>query len=219
LGAGEMRYAMENPNNGDMIFIHHDHYSNENDDVHLDNPSLKIGYVAAELSGNSGLGVTVCGASVMGAIEGYIAPIDYSLAAYSVRNTSISADTITHLLSVKGNLVSNNKINSRELIIKKLTCGATVAGGAPAVVFLYLEPTYASTPVFEKLGNASAFSITSTTVSGTLLAVFSIASGSPQTIDVSDLRIVLPPRTKIALAISSSAQINRVDSAITFIED
>ena len=219
LGAGEMRYAIENPYNGDMIFIHHDHYSNENDDVHLDNPSLKIGYVAAELSGNSGLGVTICGASVMGAIEGYIAPTDYPLAAYSIRSTAIPADTISHLISVKSNLISNNKINSRELIIKKLTCGATVTGGAPAVVFLYLEPTYTTSPTFEKLGNASSFSLTNATVSGTPLMVFSVASGAPQTIDVSDLRIVLPPRTKLALAINSSAQINRVDSAITFIED
>ena len=75
------------------------------------------------------------------------------------------------------------------------------------------------TPTFEKIGNASSYSTTSTTVSGTPLAVFAIASGAPQTIDVSDLRIVLPPRTKLALAISSSGQINRVDSAITFIED
>lgn len=219
LGAGEMRYAIENPLNGDMIFFHHEHYSNRNDNVHLDNPSLKIGYVAAELNGNTGAGVTLSGASILGAIEGLISPIDYPIAAYMSRSTSISADTITHLLSIKGNLTANNKINSREIIVKKLTCGATVAGGAPSLVYLYLEPTYAVIPTFERIGNASSYSTTSTTVSGTPLAVFAIASGSPQTIDVSDLRIVLPPRTKLALAISSSAQINRVDSAITFIED
>ena len=219
LGAGEMRYAIENPTNGDMIFIHHDHYSNQNNTVHLDNPSLKIGYVAAELSGNSGAGVTVCGASVMGAIEGIISPTDYPLAAYTSRDTSISANTVTHLLSVKGDLITNNKINSRELILKKLTCGATVTGGAPSLVYLFLEPTYASTPVFEKLGSASSFSTTNTTITGTPIAVFAIASGAPQTIDVTDLRLVLPPKTKFALAISSSGQINRVDTGITFIED
>jgi hypothetical protein len=47
----------------------------------------------------------------------------------------------------------------------------------------------------------------------------SIQFTEEQIIDVSDLRIVLPPKTKLALAISSSAQINRVNSAITFIED
>ena len=219
LGAGEMRYAMENPNNGDMIFIHHEHYSNKNNNVHLDNPSLKVGYVAAELSGNTGLGVTVSGASMLGAIEGLISPTDYPVAASVSRSTSIASDTLTHLLSIKGNITSNNKINARELIVKKLTCGATVTGGAPSLVYLYIEPTYTSTPTFIKVGNASAYSTTETTVSGTPLAVFAIASGAPQTIDISDLRIALPPKTRLALAISSSGQINRVDAGITFIED
>jgi hypothetical protein len=219
LGAGEMRYAMENPTNGDMIFIHHEHFSNQNTNVHLDNPSLKIGYVAAELSGNTGLGVTVSGASMLGAIEGLISPTDYPVAASVSRSTSIASDTLTHLLSIKGNITSNNKINAREIIVKKLTCGATVTGGAPSLVYLYLEPTYTSTPTFIKIGNASAYSTTETTVSGTPLAVFAIASGAPQTIDISDLRIALPPKTRLALAISSSGQINRVDAGIIFVED
>jgi len=219
LGAGEMRFAMENPNNGDMIFIHHEHYSNRNNNVHLDNPSLKIGYVAAELSGNSGLGVTICGASILGAIEGPISPVDYPAAAYSSRSTSIPADTITHLLSIKGNITSNNKINAREIIVKKLTCGAKTAGDAPCLVYLYLEPTYSVTPSFTKVGNSSAYSTTDATITGTPLSVFVITSGSSETIDISDLRIVLPPKTRLALAISSSGQINRVDAGITFIED
>ena len=140
----------------------------------------KIGYVAAELNGNTGLGVTLSGASILGAIEGLISPIDYPIAAHMSRSTSIAADTITHLLSIKGNLTSNNKINSREIIVKKLTCGAKTAGDAPCLAYLYLEPTYASTPSFTRLGNASSYSTTDTTISGTPLAVFAISSGSSE---------------------------------------
>ena len=92
-----MRYAIENPLNGDMIFFHHEHYSNRNTDVHLDNPSLKIGYVAAELNGNSGAGVTVSGASMLGAIEGLVNPTNYPIAAYSSRTDNITANTITQI--------------------------------------------------------------------------------------------------------------------------
>lgn len=219
LGAGEMRYAMENPLNGDMIFFHHEHYSNRNTDVHLDNPSLKIGYVAAELSGNSGIGVTVSGASMMGAIEGVINPTDYPIAAHNSRTANIPADTLTHLLSVKGNLVANNKINTRELIIKKITLGATATANAPCLVYLYLNPTTASKLSFIPLTAASSYSTDDTTITGTPIAVFAVATGSPQTIDVSDLRITIPAKSKLSLAISCSSQLTRVDSGITFIED
>lgn len=219
LGAGEMRYAIENPLNGDMIFFHHEHYSNKNTDVHLDNPSLKIGYVAAELGGSSGLGVTVSGASMLGAIEGLISPIDYPVAAYNSRTDNITANNIAHLLSVKGNLVSNNKINTRELILKKIAIGAVASASAPCLVYLYLNPTTVSKLNFTPLTQASSYSTTDTVVSGTPIAVFAVTSGAPQTIDVSDLRITIPPKTILSMAISSSAQLTRVDSGITFIED
>jgi hypothetical protein len=59
LGAGEIRYAIENPTNGDMMFFHHEHYTNRNEFPHLDNPSMKIGYVAANL-GSPTSGVVTC---------------------------------------------------------------------------------------------------------------------------------------------------------------
>lgn len=219
LGAGEMRYAVENPLNGDMIFFHHEHYSNRNTDVHLDNPSLKIGYVAAELSGSSGIGVTVSGASMLGAIEGLVNPTNYPIAAYSSRTDNISANTITHVLSVKGSLLSNNKINTRELIINKIAIGAVASAAAPCLVYLYLNPTTTSKLNFTPLSDASSYSTTDAVVSGTPIAVFSVATGSPQTIDVTDLRIVIPPKTILSLAISSSSILTRIDSGITFIED
>ncbi len=40
LGAGEQRYAIENPINGDMIFFHHAHYSNRYNIPWVDNPFL-----------------------------------------------------------------------------------------------------------------------------------------------------------------------------------
>ena len=214
-----MRYAVENPLNGDMIFFHHEHYSNRNTDVHLDNPSLKIGYVAAELSGNTGTGVTVSGASMLGAIEGLINPTNYPIAAYSSRTDNISANTITHVLSVKGNLISNNKINTRELIINKIAIGAVASASAPCLVYLYLNPSTTSKLNFTPLSDASSYSTTDAVVSGTPIAVFSVATGSPQTIDVTDLRIVIPPKAILSMAISSSSLLTRVDSGITLIED
>ena len=122
LGAGEMRFAVENPTTGDMMPIHHIHYTNRNNTVHLDNPSLKLGYVAANLDGNTGAGVTVSGASMMGAIEGVINTTTLPIGAFRTKTGGMNTtDTKYHLLTIKGGMIVNNKINTRELIVKKIS--------------------------------------------------------------------------------------------------
>jgi len=220
LGAGEIRYAVENPDNGDMIYFHHEHYSNRNDDVHLDNPSLKIGYVAASLQPTTGAGVTVCGASMMGAIEGIINPISYPIAASHSRG-SMSTGSIYHLLTIKGNLIANNKINTREILVKKISAGVRVTtGSSPAFVYLYIDAVTAADLEFTNIGRSSSYSDTETTiVSGEPIAVFSVTSGAPDTIDLEDLRIALPPQSKLTMAVSSSANLQAGDASIIFVED
>jgi len=222
LGVGEMRFAIENPITGDMMPIHHIHYSNTHDDVHLDNPSLKIGYVAAEMTGNSGIGVTVSGASMMGAIEGIINTTTFPVAVSRSKTGNMNTtDTIYHLLTVKGNLIANNKINTREILIKRLTGGATASASAPCFLYLYLNPTYSTSRLdFTPIGNASSYSTSDAIITGgTPIAMFNLASGSPDTFDLDNLRIALSPQAELAIAISSSNVIQQADCAITFIED
>lgn len=222
LGVGEMRFAIENPITGDMMPFHHIHYSNKNDDVHLDNPSLKIGYVAAEMTGNSGIGVTVSGASMMGSIEGIINTTTFPVAAYRTKSGSMNTtNTIYHLITLRGNLISNNKINTRELLIKRITGGTTAASSSPCFLYLYINPTYSTSKLdFIPIGNSSSYSTSDAIITGgTPIAMFNITSGAPDTFDLDNLRIALPSQTKFALAVSSSAVMQTADCAITFIED
>jgi len=221
LGVGEMRFAVENPDTGDMMPIHHIHYSNRNNTVHLDNPSLKIGYVAANLDGNSGVGVTVSGASMMGAIEGIINTTTNPLAAFRTKSGGMNVTgTKFHLLTIKGGLIVNNKINTRELIIKKISALTTASSSSPCFIYLYLDPTTAGPLDFTPLGNASSYSRTDTTITaGDPIAVFCVTSGAPETIDLDALRIVLPPQRRLTMAVSSESVLQKADCAITFIED
>ena len=221
LGVGEMRFAIENPSTGDMMPVHHIHYSNRHNTVHLDNPSLKIGYVAANLDGNTGAGVTVSGASMMGAIEGVINTTTNPLAAFRAKSGGMNTTSIIyHLLTIKGNTIVNNKINTRELIIKKISALTTSASAAPCFVYLYLDPTTDAPLDFTPLGNASSYSRTDTTITaGDPIAVFCVTSGAPETIDLDALRIVLPPQRRLTMAISSDSVLTKAEAAITFIED
>ena len=101
---------MENPETGDMIFFHHEHFSNQNTEVHTDNPSFKIGYVAANLSAGTITDASVTGASLMAAIEGLTPTVKYTT-AYAASTGTISANTFAHVVSVRNRLTFNDKVN------------------------------------------------------------------------------------------------------------
>ena len=221
LGAGEMRFAIENPTTGDMMPIHHIHYTNRNNTVHLDNPSLKLGYVAANLDGNTGAGVTVSGASMMGAIEGLVNTTTNPIAAFRSKSGGMnSTDTKYHLLSLKSSLIDNNKINQRELLIKKVSALTTASSTSPCFLYLYLDAPTDNPLDYQPLGNASSYSRSDAQIiGGEPIAVFCVTNGAPETIDLESLRIVLPPQRTLSMAISSNSVLQRAECAVTFIED
>lgn len=227
LGAGEMRFAIENSETGDIMYFHHEHYSNRHIIPHLQNPSLQIGYlVRANTVG--GANVSVSGASILGAIEGIISPTEVPTSVSVRRSDTMSTGSVYHVLSVHNRLMFQSRTNEREAIIKTISAGATTAASAPAKVSLYLTPTYnanlAYYPVVTTIASTLFYSNTTTTINvsaGTSVPVFEfyIASGSPQTIDVSDLRLTLWPGAHFAAAISSSSNIQVADVSLTILED
>lgn len=219
LGAGEIRFALEDQTTGNIIFFHHIHYVNTNTTVHIDNPSLKIGYVAADVNGAASGTVTTSGASMMGGIEGAINITRLPAATFGSRTTNMNTGSIYHVLSIKNRLISANKINSREIVLQKLAIGATAASSASCFIYIYVEPTYAVTPYFEAVTDFSSKSTTESTLTGTPVAIFTTTTGAPNTIDLHDLRLVLPPNTRIAIGISSTATLQRADAALTYTED
>lgn len=225
LGAGEMRFAVEDPDNGDMIFFHHIHYSNRETTVHLDNPSLKVGYVVADLNGSGGSEVSVSGASMLGAIEGKIVPTTYPVAARGYRSGGMNTiNTIYHLLTVKNPIVHNNKINTRELLVQKVSALATIASSAPGTMFVYINPIINDDLLFQGFSQAKAalYSTSNVSIDGSLntpVAAFSVTSAAPQTIDLSDLRLTITPSSCMSIGFISGDNINTAEANLMFIED
>lgn len=225
LGAGEIRFAVEDPNNGDIIFFHHIHYSNRETTVHLDNPSLKVGYVVADLGGAGGSEVSVSGASMLGAIEGKIVPINYPVAARGYRSGGMNTtNTIYHLLTVKNPIVYNNKINTRELLVRKVSALASIASSGPGTMFVYINPILSFDLSFQGFSQAKAalYSTTNISIDGSLntpIAAFSVTSAAPQTIELSDLRLTVPPSSCISIGFISGDNINTAEANLMFIED
>ena len=227
LGAGELRFAIENPANGEMIFFHKISYANQNIDVHLDNPSLKIGYVAASLGG-SGTNVTVTGASMMGAIEGQIKTTTLTTAANRLTEASFTADTLHHGLTVHNRLSFGGKINTRELFIREISLVATPATGQdhPVKVSLFYNFNGQLDPIVFKVINSTQSSAFYSDDTGTLtlgtntpIYTFFITAPGYDTIDLENLRLVIPPNNDLTIAFESTATMDGIGIGVTFTED
>jgi len=222
LGAGIITFALEDQTTGKIIHFHKINYVNQNTTLHMDNPTYRIGYVVADLTGGGGTNVTVEGGSMMGAIEGLINTTSYPVACYGERTTSLSSGSYGHIVTVKNDIVDNNKITTRELILQKISVGATAAASNPCTVYLYLNPTYSVNLQWNLIRESILCSDTDGTITAANfipLAAFSLTSGAPTTIDVSNLRIVIPPNNSIGMAIESSGLLTAIRGSITFIED
>jgi hypothetical protein len=211
LGAGEQRYAIENPINGDMIFVHHAHYSNKYNIPWVDNPSFKIGYAAANLSG-VGIASTaaVCGASLMMGVEGKIVQNVYPSSAF--RSTAgLSANVVNHLITVQNPTTNNGVLNTREIIMKALT-GTFNSGQAPAEIMVFLDaPLATGSHIFKTQPGGNSIALISEedgTISestNTPILSYAVASSGSLNIDLSSYRIVVSPGSNISLGIKASS--------------
>lgn len=228
LGAGEIRYAIENSINGNMVFFHHEHYSNRNIVPHLANPSFKTGYAAASLGSTTNL--TVKGSSMMGAIEGDIRQNELGRST-SVITTSLGSSAINHLVTIRNPAVTNGKsgalngnyiVNSKELILKDISI--SIQGNDPAIVYIFFDATsfsgvhsYSSNPK----NNALICNVTGT-FNGTIdPAIFQFAvgiNGTSQTA-LSSYRITIPPDSSISIAVYSLQAISKAACTVTWSED
>jgi hypothetical protein len=229
LGAGEIRYALEDQATGNMIFIHKEHYTNQNNVPHVANPSFKITYAAYNITNTSNL--TVTGASMMAAIEGTIFQNELNRST-SVSKTSLnSAGTLYHLLTLRNPYVTNGAagayngnyiLNAKEIILKDISIGTQ--GNDPGIVYIFFEPTsFSGTHSYRSQSKDNGMI---STVDGTIdetvdtaVCRFITAINGEAQYRLSDFRIAIPSGSYVSIAIKSTSNISRVSAALVFSED
>ncbi len=227
LGAGEIRYAIENPRNGDMIFFHREHYTNRNEFPHLDNPSLKIGYVAANLGAVSG-SVACRGSSFMGAIEGIVEQTRLPYSVTATRTDAMNSPGSTyHLVSLKNKLIYQGKVNTRDLLPRKLTASVNTVGD-PAVIKLFFNPTFTNNMQWLTQTNFNASLYATSDSTGLFIlgaqtyapvAAFHVSNGDTINVDLTDLSIDIPPGTILTAVISCTSNITQASASFIYVED
>ena len=230
LGAGEIRYAIENPKNGDMMFFHHEHYTNKNEFPHIDNPSMKIGYVAANL--NNATGVVTCrGASFLGAIEGKVQQTRLPYSATGLRGgagDNLAQNTLHHVLTVKNKLIYKDKINARELTPKRLTASIRTTGD-PSILYIYYNPvlinplrwqeqTQYNASLFATQDSTGLFSLPAQSIPP--IATYHLGEASIINVDLTDIGITIPPNNYISIVIyNPTSAISKFNASLIYVED
>ena len=221
LGVGEIRFAMENPNTGDIFFFHFEHFSNRNTSPHLDNPSFKIGYAAYNTTSGTITNSYVTGASMMAAIEGLTELNAFPTATGSVESGNLTANDLHHVMSIKNSRIHRDKINLRLQTFLRLSL--SFEGNDPAQVYLILDGGLSVPHEFARITEWSSTLVcnevgTFDVTVGKPLAVYALSSNGAGTFDMESLRLTLPPNAVLSVAIRSGQAMAGVRGALTWLE-
>lgn len=218
LGAGEIRFCMENPLTGDFINLHHIHWSNRHTTLHSANPSFKIGLVSYNLGGGS---TTVKSGSIYGANEGLIERTDLTSSAYATKS-GLSSDTLHHLGTLRNPITNSGKINTREILVKALS--VAFQGNDPLNILVFMDTTLVTgTHQFNSypgiLTKASLVNGTLNTSIRVPVLTFTLPINGSQIIDLEHLRLLIPPGTNLSVGVISTQSISQISASIIWIED
>lgn len=228
LGAGVISYAMEDQASGTMVYVHKEHYTNQNTTPHTLNPSFKITYAVYNSTNTSN--VTVIGASMYGAVEGTIF-LNELTRSKAHSKTNLAKDLVHHCMTIKNSVVTNGLaganngnyiINAKEAIVKQLSL--SIQGQDPANVYLFFDAEgFSSQHLYNLIPSCNE-------VFSTATGTFNLATDTPVytgivgingtiNVDLSSYRLTIPPGSQLSIAIQSTAAVSRMDCALTWSED
>lgn len=222
LGVGEIRYAVEHPDTGQMVFFHKEHYTGRNLTPHLDNPSMRLGYIAANKSDTICANTTTIGICVMGAIEGLAAAKGYPFSAVSGDLSSLASGTAHHLMTIRNALIFQDHFNLKVIRLKRIS--VALQGTDPVELHVLLSPTYSARQMWDAVNAAQSCALRSVTTSTFTLAnevpiytmIIPINDGG--TFDLQDLDIQIPANTNLAFTAKSGKSISTINLAVTWDE-
>ena len=228
LGAGEIRYAIEDHTTGRMILFHKEQYTNRHTLPHISQPSFRLGYISNNVGSTTP--AKVYGASMMGAIEGDVRQNELNRST-SVNKTGLAQNTVHHLLTLRNPYVTNGKsgaqngnyvFNAKEIILKDVTIATQ--GTDPAVLYVFFNAgsfsdvhTYLGQP--KDNGMVSTVDGTMDPTIDTAIARFTTAINGQASYPMRDFRVTIPPGSSISFAIASTNGISRCTFAVVFSED
>ena len=238
LGSGSIAFYIESDLTGEFILVHIIQRANQFQKVSIQNPSLKCGYVAYNTADPGDTGVIVKGASLMMGIEGQINYNTYSRSCFN--DITINSGVSLHIMSIQNRITYNNKINTKELILRGISLGlgeATSSGGdsQPVDVYFLLNGVQSSpgltdnynftsiqgTPVCVSTNSSIEYTINNTTDYQNIPILTSyITKQSSTNINLTNNRIIISPGDILTIyAFNPNTKSLPIHAALTWLID
>lgn len=225
LGAGRVRFFMEDPSTGRMVLVHTQRWSSQYLVPHVYKPSLRLIYRSGTTNAaiTPSQNVVVTGASVFAGIQGMVNQTGGSQAYYNIDSTTRAKDTVWHLMSIQNPYVRNSTINKASINLQDLT--VAVQANDPSVIYIVKNSIGTSDLlVYNPIPNSTTSMFVQYSVSAVSenLAVDRVTNiqtvginGSAQ-FDLMKYNLTLSPGETVSVFINSSNAISRTSVGITW---
>ena len=216
LGYGLIRFYIADENDSDWELVHQIAWANANTAPHMRNPTLKVGWVAYNLGGASG--VTVKGACAGGFIHGK--EVSHKRSS-SISNSKTAVGTsFTSILAVRNRYEFASLINLSAL--RPLHISVAVDGTKPCEARLILNPTFAGTQnwtYIDQVNSGAEYDVGGTTVTGGR-NLFSLSLGKSEArlidlVAVADI-FELEPGDVLCVAVKATSGTTDATAALTW---
>ena len=220
LGAANINFFIYSPTTGQFELVHSIQWANNNTNLSLGSPNMKIGWTSASL-GSSGTNLTVKGGSCAMFLEGDEVIKNNTFADVDTVG-SVGAANFTNLITIKNRVVYGDHFNLGKVfpllvsidnehnkgIIVEIFRNPDVAG----VVNYQYEDEFNSLIVVDKAGT--------TVTNGTLIDAFVVAANSSEVVDLTQLRTeILPDDTFVVAAKTVSGTATNTTVGLTWKEE
>lgn len=225
LGAGRVRFFIEDPSTGRFVLVHTQKWTSQYLVPHIDKPSLKIIYRSGTTNPaiTPSQNVVVTGASVFGAIQGVVNQTGSSQGYFNIDSTTKARDTIWHLMSIQNPFIRNDTVNKTSLLIQDLTVATQNVD--PSIIYIVKNAigtsdllVFNSVPVVDPFMFAqySISTVTETIGLDRISNVQTIGINGNATFNLSNYNLALAPGDYVSIFISSSGAISRSSVGITW---
>jgi len=228
LGAGRVRFFMEDPATGKMTLVHTKTSSSQQIYPHINKPALRIVY----RSGTTNPAVTpsqnviVRGSSILSAVQGVRTQTGSSQGRYNIDSTSRAKDLVWHLMSLQNPYVRAGGVNKASIMLQNLTVAAQ--GNDPSVIYVVKDAfalsdvlAYISIPntTPAMFAQYSISAITADLSTQRIANVQTLAINDNATFDLAAFNLTLAPGETISVFISSSNSLTRTAVGLTWLVD
>lgn len=218
LGFGAIEFFIKDPSNNKIQLVHRIGYSNQYTVPSIANPALKVGWVAYNLGGPSG--VTVKGASCATFVAGSKQNLR-DAHGISFTKTGVGT-TLVPIISIRCGAEYRGRINLGA--IEPILASIAIDGTKPAEVQLIADGTLSGTPNWTSVSTHTAadYDTSASGISGGVQVIgFGVGKTSDRLLDLTALKsgILLERTGVLTIAAKATSGTTDVTASLTWIDD